>query len=191
MDMANATDLFDHTKAIRIVPLQIARSHERKDGHGVMQHCLWNQPSQLASHQQCPLRRSRIGRSSNDLDDDLDADMGALDLGSIGDFLEDSKRGTQDFLFEIVDTFLDGLPFGQQGREKGKKRSEQSSVSRDGRPGPRFDESGDLADCSFRLVHVAAHVSVDFVVSEFRLTCRRAWPSSFVSHSPAVVTVSQ
>lgn len=50
-----ATHLLDNTEAIGIVPLQIARAHEREDRHDVVQDSIGDQSGELRGDKQCAL----------------------------------------------------------------------------------------------------------------------------------------
>jgi hypothetical protein len=55
--------LLNHAERVGVVPLEIARAHERENRHDVVEHSLRDEPRQLGRNEQGPLRGSRVGRS--------------------------------------------------------------------------------------------------------------------------------
>jgi hypothetical protein len=132
------THLFHHAKAIRVIPLQFACAHEGEYGHDVVQYTFGYQPGQLACHEQRSLTRSRIAGGTNDFDDDLDADVSALNFSGVGSFLEDGEGRAEYLLLEIIDTIFQRLLLGEQSAKDRKERREKSGAAREGLPVSRF-----------------------------------------------------
>jgi len=55
-----------------------------------------------------------VGHTPDDLDNDLNANMGFLDILCVLNLLDQSEDSTKDLLLEIIDTFLDVLTFGKE-----------------------------------------------------------------------------